>query len=355
MKVLNSLLLCCMTSFMYAQTARMLIIYKASNQFTAEELAQRIDAHIVQVDVTAEATIVQKLKEEINQLDRANENHRVIIDCSNGQITGLKKKIRSLGGHVGYDYIIIADKELTEAVAMIKDKEETIPLTDEVLPRFDEIIAGRLYDIMMRIDKVFQEHNILYWGTCGTLLGAVRHRGLVPWDDDIDVAILEQDIPKLLALREELYQVGLDVCTHKNGYYKIFPIDGELIEVSRVSAPGYIGQRHFAWRYPSVDVMPMHMAPDGKLRYAKKNIANNVWPKEYFLPQEILAPFVYMPFGPMHMPIPRNFLEIVERMYGEDWNDVAYIEYDHKKEADLIKIKVKLTDRSTVPYILPVI
>lgn len=353
MKLLSSLLLCCMTSFVYAHTARLLIIYKHGNQFTVEELAEKIDAHIVRISEATEETIAEELTKEIKQLEQSSENHRIIIDCSDCIINDLKRKINQFSWRVGYDFIKISRKEITQAVEAINEREQTLPLTDDTLPRIDEVVAGRLYDLMIRIDEIFRKHNILYWGTCGTLLGAVRHSGLIPWDDDIDIAMLAQDIPKLLALKDILHDAGLGFGIHSNGWYKIFPLDGELIEVTAEFAPYFKGQTHYTWRYPSVDIFPMHIEADGSLRYVKKLLSDGWGPSHYYYAQEILSPLVYMPFGPMHLPIPRNFIDIVTRMYGTDWNDVTYIEYDHRKEEWRNKIKVQLTDRSTIPYILP--
>ena len=49
----------------------------------------------------------------------------------------------------------------------------------------------RLYTLMATVDRVFGAHGIPYWIESGTRLGAVRHRGVIPWDDDIDLAVPE--------------------------------------------------------------------------------------------------------------------------------------------------------------------
>lgn len=58
-------------------------------------------------------------------------------------------------------------------------------------------------------------------------------------------------------------------------------------------------------------------------------------------------------FGPMTIPIPGNSIDNLTRAYGEDWNDVAYVEYDHRSENFLKKIKVDLIDHFAPEYVLP--
>ena len=48
-------------------------------------------------------------------------------------------------------------------------------------------------EALKEIDKIFKENNIQYFILAGTTLGAVRHKGFIPWDDDIDIGIFRKD------------------------------------------------------------------------------------------------------------------------------------------------------------------
>ncbi|MEC6822487.1 LicD family protein [Photobacterium piscicola] len=58
---------------------------------------------------------------------------------------------------------------------------------------------------LVEFDSICKEYNLLYWLDWGTLLGAKRHQGFIPWDDDIDVAMPRRDFEKLIMLSDTIF------------------------------------------------------------------------------------------------------------------------------------------------------
>lgn len=58
-------------------------------------------------------------------------------------------------------------------------------------------------DMLMVLDAVCKKHNLRYFLLYGSLLGAVRHQGFIPWDDDLDVVMFREDFEKLSLLGNE--------------------------------------------------------------------------------------------------------------------------------------------------------
>ena len=57
--------------------------------------------------------------------------------------------------------------------------------------------------LLNAVDKICSAHGLTYWIDFGTLLGAVRHKGFIPWDDDIDVSMPMADYKKFLEIAEK--------------------------------------------------------------------------------------------------------------------------------------------------------
>jgi lipopolysaccharide cholinephosphotransferase len=77
----------------------------------------------------------------------------------------------------------------------------------------------RMLDILIEVDKICRRHNITYWLDGGTCLGAVRHGGFIPWDDDLDIGLMRRDYKRLCKiLKTELPDnlVFQDETTDKN-------------------------------------------------------------------------------------------------------------------------------------------
>jgi lipopolysaccharide cholinephosphotransferase len=218
-------------------------------------------------------------------------------------------------------------------------------LTDAELPHMDPLTVGLFYDLMIKVDSVFRRNNLSYWATCGTLLGAVRHQGMIPWDDDLDIAIFSEDIPKLESLKNDLAEIGLELYHFSSlDFYKIYYQSGSPILKKD-------GVEYYPWTYPFVDVFPLAKTED-KITYL-----NSAWrkknPREYYFPEELSLPLPEAAFGPLLMPVPHQATAYLTRTYGADWNEFAYAQYSHKTEQGIKKVKVKLVNRAPPAYILP--
>ena len=60
-----------------------------------------------------------------------------------------------------------------------------------------------LIDIVIQIDKVCRKHGLKYFLMYGSILGAIRHKGFIPWDDDIDLTMPRKDYDKFINLSED--------------------------------------------------------------------------------------------------------------------------------------------------------
>lgn len=78
-----------------------------------------------------------------------------------------------------------------------------------------------LLDTFKKLISFFEIHNIEWWAAYGTLIGAIRHKGLIPWDDDVDIWVPREDYDRLLSMQGELKSHGLIIHSPElnDGYY----------------------------------------------------------------------------------------------------------------------------------------
>lgn len=69
-----------------------------------------------------------------------------------------------------------------------------------------------ILELLKIFDKLCKKHDLTYFLDAGNLLGAYRHKGFIPWDDDMDVAMPREDYDKVVPLlKEELNKYGIIV------------------------------------------------------------------------------------------------------------------------------------------------
>ena len=128
-------------------------------------------------------------------------------------------------------------------------------------------------DILKQVLSICEKHNLKYYMLGGTLLGAVRHQGFIPWDDDIDIGMPRPDYEKLLAYAKEELEEPYALATLQNGkdryyYARVINTKTKLLRT--------IGEKEAvieAW----IDIFPLDGVPKDKwkrkLWYARGKVS----------------------------------------------------------------------------------
>lgn len=136
-----------------------------------------------------------------------------------------------------------------------------------------------ILEIYKEIKKVCDKHNITYYGIDGTCLGAVRHQGFIPWDDDMDIGIPIEEFDKFIKVaKQDLpdYLEIYDPFENKNFTHliiKVIDTRTTFVEKPLLDYPD-------SWFGVWVDIIPLCGVPKNKL---KENLFYSALSKNMFL------------------------------------------------------------------------
>lgn len=172
-----------------------------------------------------------------------------------------------------------------------------------------------LYDL----DRVLRAHGIRVFMVYGTFLGAIRHQGVIPWDDDIDMGIFGEDESRLLHARGDLLNHGYQLKQHQ------LPWDHSTLKYYKVwitSRPSYTG---YFYSWPFVDIWVFR--PTGHL--------NEITDGALLCQRSDILPLQPYPFGNLSLDGPCSDALLVQS-YGTDYPDTCVSSnLNHREEKSL--------------------
>ncbi len=116
-------------------------------------------------------------------------------------------------------------------------------------------------NLLEQFDKLCRENNLQYFVDSGTLLGAVRHQGFIPWDDDIDVVMFRDDYEKLKIIAKDAVSSPY---FYQNSYNDLMIWAFSKLRDSRTTAiefPDFPQEFH---QGIFIDIFPLDDVPDGE-------------------------------------------------------------------------------------------
>lgn len=141
-----------------------------------------------------------------------------------------------------------------------REKDFGQPLTDE---ENKETQLG----ILKYVDRYCTEHGLRYFLADGTLIGAIRHRGYIPWDDDIDIRMPRPDYNKLMK--------SFNADVGDNHFKLIAPTSAEaqhyfvkIIDTRTIKIEPYLNYKN-GYLGVDIDVFPLDGCPEGEHEFLK--------------------------------------------------------------------------------------
>lgn len=124
----------------------------------------------------------------------------------------------------------------------------------------DSQIHEELLNLLYTIDEFLKKNQIEYTISYGTLLGAVRHEGFIPWDDDIDLCMKRSEYNKLINILKDKNRIGKNLSAEGvclgNSDIPFLKIINKKVEVIEIVNGGF--SKDYLW----IDIFPVDYVPE---------------------------------------------------------------------------------------------
>lgn len=123
---------------------------------------------------------------------------------------------------------------------------------------------GAQIEVLEWIEKVCKKHKLQYFAEFGTMLGAVRHHGMIPWDDDVDITMKRPDYNKFLRIAEKELPEGYHIITYRNDkdYWDVM---ARVVNTEHYCLEDeFLKRNHYFPFSTGIDIFPMDYAPKDK-------------------------------------------------------------------------------------------
>ena len=196
---------------------------------------------------------------------------------------------------------------------------------------FDSFFPVDVYIIAIVLQSIFTKFRLEFFFYCGTLLGAVRHGGLIPWDDDLDICLMESSLSNFeLNVVPFLKNLGFDVFLNPPGS----PWSGY-----RVRSRNWSIRKSAA--YCDIFILSEH-----------KGVLVESCNFFKVLPEvRDTFPTKLIKFGGFDISVPNNYDAVLELTFGAQWKDVGKV-YNHNFKDFIFEGEVKGPFHPAGPFIV---
>ncbi len=315
---------------------------------------------------------VWKLGERLLPMDPA-----AVILLASKSCQEEKKKLEALGYQENVHYYVVydfAEKELQEFFAVRPEM---------LLPEIKQVEK----EILIYVDEFCKRQGLRYWVCGGTLLGTLRHKGFIPWDDDIDIFMPWEDYQRLIDTFEESERFGMIGfgVPERNNYLDVFAkivdkrtiVDEDAGTVRKINPlcidvfpiiglPEDIEERHlFFVRYKEFyrRIWEEFYAQNGDVSVFSKwhgkqkeflsqydfdrssyvGIIGTQYGEKDCTTRMAYGETLRMPFEDIEVNVPAGYKEYLDNIYGNDWMEIP--EESRRKTHHNMKAYWNITER----------